>query len=140
MGLLYRHGYFKQQIDKGRRAGSRQLESKLSPSADPRGAAKQRARADLGADARARSLAKIWELHVGRINLYLLDTDVAENAPEDRLITAELYGGDLEMRMRQEIVLGIGGVKALSALGISAEVFHMNEGHAAFLAWSGSGC
>ena len=58
--------------------------------------------------------AKIWELHVGRINLYLLDTDVPENTAEDRLITAELYGGDLEMRMRQEIVLGIGGVKALT--------------------------
>ena len=78
--------------------------------------------------------AKIWELHVGRINLYLLDTDTPENSAEDRLITAELYGGDLEMRMRQEIVLGIGGVKALSALGIDAEVFHMNEGHSAFLA------
>ena len=78
--------------------------------------------------------AKIWELHVGRINLYLLDTDTPENSAEDRLITAELYGGDLEMRMRQEIMLGIGGVKALSALGIEAEVFHMNEGHSAFLA------
>ena len=54
--------------------------------------------------------------------------------PEDRLITAELYGGDLEMRMRQEIVLGIGGVQALHALGIEPEVFHMNEGHSAFLA------
>ncbi len=78
--------------------------------------------------------AKIWQLRVGRINLYLLDTDMPENNAEDRLITAELYGGDLEMRMRQEIILGIGGVKALSALGIDAEVFHMNEGHSAFLA------
>jgi glycogen phosphorylase len=77
--------------------------------------------------------AKIWELRVGRINLYLLDTDTPENSAEDRLITAELYGGDLEMRMRQEIMLGIGGVKTLSALGIDAEVFHMNEGHSAFL-------
>ncbi len=67
--------------------------------------------------------AQIWQLHVGRVNLYLLDTDTPENTPEDRLITAELYGGDLEMRMRQEIVLGIGGVKALSALGIEAERF-----------------
>ena len=78
--------------------------------------------------------AKVWQLQVGRINLYLLDTDIPENNAEDRLITAELYGGDLEMRMRQEIVLGIGGVKALSALGIEPEVFHMNEGHSAFLA------
>ena len=78
--------------------------------------------------------AKVWELRVGRVNIYLLDTEVAQNSAEDRLITAELYGGDLEMRMRQEIVLGIGGVKALSALGISPDVFHMNEGHSAFLA------
>jgi starch phosphorylase len=73
-------------------------------------------------------------LRVGRVNLYLLDTDTPENTAEDRLITAELYGGDLEMRMRQELILGIGGVKALSALGIDPEVFHMNEGHSAFLA------
>src|SRR5207247_11072847 len=73
-------------------------------------------------------------VQVGSVSLYLLDTDTPENNAEDRLITAELYGGDLEMRMRQEIMLGIGGVKALSALGIEAEVFHMNEGHSAFLA------
>ena len=67
--------------------------------------------------------AKIWKLQVGRVNLYLLDTDTPENSAEDRLITAELYGGDLEMRMRQEIVLGIGGVKALSALGSTRRFF-----------------
>ena len=77
--------------------------------------------------------ARLWELHVGRVKLYLLDTDIPENNAEDRLITAELYGGDLEMRMRQEIVLGIGGVNALNVLGIEPEVFHMNEGHSAFL-------
>src|SRR5437762_492160 len=76
----------------------------------------------------------VWELRVGRVNVYLLDTDIPENSAEDRLITAELYGGDLEMRMRQEIVLGFGGVKALTALGIQPDVFHMNEGHSAFLA------
>src|SRR5207248_6409030 len=79
-------------------------------------------------------LTRLWELRVGRVNVYLLDTDIPENIAEDRLITAELYGGDLEMRMRQEIMLGIGGVKALSALGIQPDVFHMNEGHSAFLA------
>src|SRR5207247_3815948 len=73
-------------------------------------------------------------VQVGSVSLYLLDTDTPENNAEDRLITAELYGGDLEMRMRQEIMLGIGGVKALSALQIEAEIFHMNEGHSAFLA------
>src|SRR5207245_10971728 len=74
--------------------------------------------------------AKVWQLQVGRVSLYLLDTDTPENNAEDRLITAELYGGDLEMRMRQEIMLGIGGVKALSALGIEADVFHMKIGRA----------
>src|SRR5207253_9026386 len=77
--------------------------------------------------------ARVWQLQVGRVKLYLLDTDIPENSAEDRLITAELYGGDLEMRMRQEIVLGIGGVNALNALGIEPDVFHMNEGHSAFL-------
>src|SRR5437763_8577909 len=64
----------------------------------------------------------------------MLDTDVPDNNSEDRLITAELYGGDLEMRMRQEMLLGIGGVHVLNALGLDPEVFHMNEGHSAFLA------
>src|SRR4030095_3409490 len=77
--------------------------------------------------------ARVWELRVGRVTVYLLDTDIPENNTEDRRITAELYGGDLEMRMRQEIVLGIGGVNALNTLGIEPEVFHMNEGHSAFL-------
>ena len=67
--------------------------------------------------------ADVWELQVGRVKLYLLDTDIPENNAEDRLITAELYGGDLEMRMRQEIVLGIGGVKALTRSGSSRTFF-----------------
>src|SRR5207247_8173726 len=78
--------------------------------------------------------ARRWELCVGRVSVYLPDTDSPENSAEDRLITAELYGGDLEMRMRQEIMLGLGGVTALNALGIGPDVFHMNEGHSAFLA------
>src|SRR4029077_10642824 len=77
--------------------------------------------------------ARAWALRVGRVNVYLLDTDIPENTVADRLITAELYGGDLEMRMRQEMILGIGGVKALAALGVQPDVFHMNEGHSAFL-------
>ncbi len=74
----------------------------------------------------------IWRVQVGRIPLYLLDTNVADNEPEDRAITANLYGGDREMRLRQEIILGIGGVRALKALGLRPSVFHMNEGHCAF--------
>ena len=76
----------------------------------------------------------IWRINVGRIQLYLLDTNVRTNHPDDREITQTLYGGDNEMRIRQEIVLGIGGIHALELLGIEANVFHMNEGHSAFLA------
>jgi starch phosphorylase len=76
---------------------------------------------------------KVWSLAIGRITLYMLDTDVPENSEEDRHITAQLYGGDHELRVKQEIVLGIGGVHALHALGIKPSVFHMNEGHSAFL-------
>ncbi|MCK4627164.1 MAG: alpha-glucan family phosphorylase, partial [Phycisphaerae bacterium] len=76
---------------------------------------------------------QVWVVRVGRINLYLLDTNVPENSPEDRRITNQLYGGDQETRIRQEIILGIGGVRALRALGIEPRVFHTNEGHSAFL-------
>lgn len=76
----------------------------------------------------------VWSAQVGRVTLYLLDTNVFTNHPDDRLITETLYGGDAEMRIRQEIVLGIGGVRALEALGVTPTVFHLNEGHSAFLA------
>ncbi len=133
IGLLYRHGYFKQQINKDGWQEAVNLNQNFHhlPIREVR-------RGDsnllvsvtlLGREV----FSKIWELHVGRIALYLLDTDIPENNTEDRLITAELYGGDLEMRIRRELVLGIGGVKALAALGINPEVFHMNEGHSAFL-------
>ncbi|MGZ5022340.1 MAG: alpha-glucan family phosphorylase, partial [Chthoniobacterales bacterium] len=134
IGLLYRHGYFKQHVDKDGVQEAISLNQNFHhlPIREVR---RDNARVLISVRILDRDvLAKIWELHVGRINLYLLDTDVAENTPEDRLISAELYGGDLEMRMRQEMILGIGGVRALSALGIDAKVFHMNEGHSAFLA------
>jgi len=76
----------------------------------------------------------IWKVQVGRIPLYLLDTNLEDNSPEDRLITAKLYFGDQEMRMLQEIVLGVGGIRALRLLGIIPNICHMNEGHAAFMA------
>lgn len=75
---------------------------------------------------------RIWRADVGRIPLFLMDTNVAENTPDRREITAQLYGGDLEMRIMQEFLLGIGGVKALEAMGMSPRVIHMNEGHSAF--------
>ena len=74
----------------------------------------------------------IWRIDVGRVPLYMLDTNVGANPPEFRRTTAQLYGGDREMRLRQEIVLGIGGVRALKVLGIEPTVFHINEGHSAF--------
>ena len=76
---------------------------------------------------------QIWKIQVGRVPLYLLDTDVEENSPEDRTITRTLYGGDIETRIQQELVLGIGGIRALHELGIVPLVCHMNEGHSAFL-------
>jgi len=78
--------------------------------------------------------ARVWRAVVGRIQLYLLDTNLPANRPEHRSITAQLYGGDLDMRIKQEILLGVGGVRALDALGLRPSVYHMNEGHSAFLA------
>jgi len=79
-------------------------------------------------------IAQIWRAQVGRVALYLLDTNIPANkSPEDRDITDQLYGGDSEMRIKQEILLGIGGCRALKALGINPTVYHMNEGHSAFL-------
>ena len=78
--------------------------------------------------------AQVWQVQVGRVVLYLLDTNVLANRPEDRDITYQLYGGDLEMRIEQEIMLGIGGYRTLEALGLEPSVYHINEGHSAFLA------
>jgi starch phosphorylase len=80
-------------------------------------------------------MAELWRVNVGRVPLYLISTNLPENRPEDRQITAQLYGGDRDMRIRQEIVLGIGGVQVLKELGIAATCYHMNEGHSAFLTY-----
>src|SRR5579862_3033377 len=78
-------------------------------------------------------LVAVWRVRLGRVTLYLLDTDLEENAPWDRELSARLYGGDRETRIQQEIILGIGGVRALRALGVDPGIFHLNEGHAAFV-------
>jgi len=78
-------------------------------------------------------LVAVWQVRVGRVRIYLLDTDLEENAPWDRDLSARLYGGDRETRIQQEIVLGIGGVRTLRALGVEPAVFHLNEGHAGFV-------
>ena len=136
VGLLYRHGYFKQQINREGWQDAVQLNQNFYnlpvqeiPDAENNGAPLR-----IAVELPGRPVhAKVWKLAVGRINLYLLDTDIPENNTEDRAITAQLYGGDLEMRIRQEIVLGMGGPRALAALGLKPSVYHMNEGHAAFL-------
>jgi len=131
--LLYRVGYFKQQINKDgwQEAVSLSQNFHHLPIRDVK---IEDRTLFVTVEILGRTVAvKVWELQIGRIKLYLLDTDIQQNAPEDRLITEQLYGGDLEMRIRQEIVLGIGGVRALDALGIRPEVYHMNEGHSAFL-------
>jgi glycogen phosphorylase len=78
-------------------------------------------------------LVSVWSVRLGRVTLYLLDTDLEENAPWDRELSARLYGGDRETRIQQEIILGIGGVRALKAMGTEPSVWHLNEGHAAFV-------
>jgi glycogen phosphorylase len=78
-------------------------------------------------------LVSVWQVRLGRVMLYLLDTDLEENAPWDRELSARLYGGDRETRIQQEIILGIGGVRALKAMGIRPAAWHLNEGHAAFV-------
>jgi starch phosphorylase len=79
-------------------------------------------------------VAQVWQAQVGMVSLYLLDTNIPGNSPKDQRITYQLYGGDKEMRIKQEIMLGIGGYRALEALGLNPVVYHMNEGHSAFLA------
>src|SRR2546429_3768569 len=134
VGLLYRHGYFRQEIDKD---GAQQAISLNQNFHHLPIREVQRDGANLLVSVRILErdvFAKIWQLPVGRIDLFLLDTDIPENNAEDRLITAELYGGDQEMRMRQEIMLAIGGLQALEAKEDDSAGFHMNEGHSAFLA------
>ena len=132
MGLMYQYGFFHQQLN----ADGWQQESykendflnmPLNITSDKEGAPLK-----ISVRMKGRTVkVQIWRAQVGRISLYLLDTNLPENNPEDQKITAQLYGGDREMRLRQEIILGIGGVRALHILGIEPAVLHMNEGHSA---------
>src|SRR5436189_5826663 len=76
--------------------------------------------------------AKVWRVKVGRVDLFLLDSNVEGNAPEDRELTSRLYGGDGRVRIRQELLLGVGGFRALKAMKLTPGVLHLNEGHSAF--------
>jgi glycogen phosphorylase len=128
VGLLYAEGYFHQEL--GADGWQQERNERIDPDAlgvQPTGV---EVRVDLaGVDV----VVRVWRVDVGRIPLFLLDTNVPENPPEARMVTDRLYGGDAEHRLRQEIVLGIGGVRALRALHIHPQVFHTNEGHAGFL-------
>ncbi len=135
VGLLYKNGYFNQKIDG---EGQQQTEYHEIDLYDlPIHPVKD----DMGEDLiiyvkfpKRRLYLKVWSINVGRIKLYLLDSDIEKNNPEDRDVTLKLYGGDQEMRIRQEIVLGQAGVELLTKyLKLNPTVYHMNEGHSAFL-------
>ncbi len=134
VGLLYRQGYFHQTIDS---EGNQIATNTDSHFADlPIEAARNAAGAEVytAVDLPGRTLnIKVWQAKIGHITLYLMDTDLDSNSPHDRNITHRLYGGDKVTRIEQEIVLGVGGVRALQALGLKPTVWHINEGHAAFL-------
>ena len=133
VGLAYAQGYFRQSLD----ANGWQLENYLNADTDLLPI--ELVTLDDGKplmvmiDTRVGTLhARVWRVEVGRTTLLLLDSGVAENSESDRALTARLYGGDAKVRIRQELLLGIGGVRALKALGIHPSVLHLNEGHSAF--------
>ena len=135
IGLLYRFGYFKQYLN---RDGWQQEAFPVNdyyhmPVTAVLDKDSQPFTVQVEMPERAVT-AKLWRIQVGRVPLYMLDTNIDANLPHDREITSNLYGGDLEMRIRQEILLGIGGIRALNKLGTPPTVCHMNEGHCAFLA------
>lgn len=134
VGLLYARGYFRQSLDHNgwQQEFYPQYDFYQMPLELMRGADDQPIRIAVEFPDRTVTL-QVWKAQVGRIPLYLLDSNVLENQPQDQNTTDTLYGGDEEMRIRQEIILGIGGMKALQAIGIKPTVCHMNEGHAAFL-------
>ncbi len=135
IGLLYRRGYFQQYLnpDGWQQEYNPDLDFSNLPVMPVKNDAGDQVKVTVQMPGRDVTIA-LWQVTVGRIPLYLLDTNLTENHPGDREITSQLYGGDMEHRIKQEIVLGIGGVRALQAIGIRPDVCHMNEGHSAFLA------
>lgn len=135
VGLLYKNGYFHQKIngygDQETEYNNIELSNlPINPVKDGNG---EELKIYVKFENRKVYL-KVWQINVGRIKLYLLDSDIDENSPEDRETTLRLYGGDQEMRIKQEIVLGMGGTNLLTqVLGLNPTVYHMNEGHSAFL-------
>ncbi|MDX2134099.1 MAG: alpha-glucan family phosphorylase [Saprospiraceae bacterium] len=134
IGLLYRYGYFQQGISLHGDQIHHLDPAKFTqlPYRPVRNAEGEWIRVNVTLGERT-VWAKVWVLHVGRVSLYLLDADIEDNLWDDRSITHQLYGGDNENRIRQEVLLGIGGVRALKAIGLNPDLYHLNEGHAAFL-------
>jgi len=133
VGLFYKQGYFRQELDIDGYQHQEYILSRVEnlPIAPALDVNDQPVMVQI--DTRSGPiLAQVWRMSVGRVNLYLLDSDVEGNKPEDRELTSRLYGGDTRIRIRQELVLGIGGVKAIRAMGITPGVYHLNEGHSAF--------
>ena len=133
IGLLYRYGYFAQEISVAGEQRAEYIPQKFSqlplqPVFNEKG---EWVKVSIAFPGRS-VFAKAWRVNVGRVGLYLLDTDIEENSPEDRGITGRLYGGDSEMRIKQEMFLGVGGIRLLEAIGLKPTVYHCNEGHAAF--------
>jgi phosphorylase/glycogen(starch) synthase len=134
VGLLYRYGYFKQQLGpKGEQLPIYEAEEfsrlPINPVKDNDGNQLTVSMVWPGRTVKIR----VWEVMVGKVQLILLDTDLEENSPEDRTVTHHLYGGDNENRLRQELILGIGGIRALVAMGLNPDIYHSNEGHSAFI-------
>lgn len=134
VGLFYKNGYFHQKIDG---YGGQQTEYKaVDESTLPMQIVKDKKGNDLTIFVKfpkGKLYLKVWQVNVGRVKLYLLDSDIDENLEEYRDVTATLYGGDQEMRIKQEIVLGMAGTNLLKVLGLNPSVYHMNEGHSSFL-------
>jgi len=134
VGLLYRQGYFSQQINKKGEQEALYIDYDFEnmPLTPVRNLAGQDIMISVDLPERT-CYARIWKIDIGRIPLFLLDSDIDKNERDDRRLTYNLYGGGIDTRISQEILLGIGGVRALEALGIKPTVWHMNEGHSVFL-------
>src|ERR1700728_2372953 len=133
IGLFYSQGYFRQRLDRDGWQQEQYLQTDVNQL--PMEPAIGKKGEPVGVELETRSgiiRAKVWRIKVGRIDLLLLDSNVEGNAPEDRELTSRLYGGDGRIRIRQELLLGVGGVRALREMGITPGVYHMNEGHSGF--------
>jgi len=134
IGLFYRYGYFTQQFSAtGQQIAAYDQQNFTQTLATPVRDENGKWRTIIIALPGRNLFARIWKVEVGRTDLYLLDTDFEDNLVQDRTITHHLYGGDAENRFKQEMLLGIGGIRALRILGIEPDICHINEGHAAFI-------